>query len=594
MAASPEVNAQALLQVAVSSDGVPLPDTVQIISVTVHRAINKVPSLTLVLADGDMSSGTFPLSNSAVFVPGATVVVEAGYGSERKDIFKGIVVRHGLEILRAANAKLIVECRDAAVKMTVGRQSAVFEDKTDSAVMQGLIEDAGLAATVAATSFSHRGLVQHNCTDWDFLVTRAEANGHVVLVRDGSVTVGPPDVESVAALSIAYGSELQEFQADIDARHQFASVTSQAWDISTQALLASAAAAPAALNAQGNLDPARLAQALGARPIVLQAGAPWSRDELDGWSKAQQLKSGLSRLRGRMKFQGSALATVGGQIELKGVSERFNGTVYVTGLTHEIRQGDWSTEAEFGAPAQWFAERTDIQAPPASGLVPGIAGLHAGVVLSLDADPQGLHRVQVAVPSAGIERVWARLLQFQASASFGAFFVPEVGDEVVLGWFDNAPDFPVILGSLYSGKNPPPFPLETGNRTKAIVTRSRARLEFDDEDQTITLTTPGGNQVVFSDKDKSVVIDDQNGNRIELNPDGITLDSPKDIRIKAQGAITLEAVNAVTVKSQADVSTEGLNVNCTAQVGFVARGAASAELSASGQTTVKGAVVLIN
>lgn len=99
---------------------------------------------------------------------------------------------------------------------------------------------------------------------------------------------------------------------------------------------------------------------------------------------------------------------------------------------------------------------------------------------------------------------------------------------------------------------------------------------------------------MFSDKDKSIVIEDQNGNKVELNSNGITLDSPKDIRITAQGAITLEAMNAVTLKSQGDVSAEGLNVSCTAQLAFVAKGSATAELSASGQTTVTGAIVMIN
>ena len=42
------------------------------------------------------------------------------------------------------------------------------------------------------------------------------------------------------------------------------------------------------------------------------------------------------------------------------------------------------------------------------------------------------------------------------------------------------------------------------------------------------------------------------------------------------------------------MKTAGLNVNCEAQVGFVAKGTATAEVSAAGQTTVKGAMVMIN
>ncbi len=217
-----------------------------------------------------------------------------------------------------------------------------------------------------------------------------------------------------------------------------------------------------------------------------------------------------------------------------------------------------------------------------------------GVVLKLDADPGGEHRVQVKVPSAGVDGVWARLLQFSASEGFGAVFAPEIGDEVLLGWFDKDPACPVVLGSLYSRRRPPPTPLSAGNEIKALVTRSKARLEFNDEDRVITLRTPGNNKLVFSDKDKSIVITDQNGNKVELGTGGIQLDSSTDIKISAKGRISIDAIGALNLSSAADVHVNGLNVCCTAQVGMVARGAASAELSAAGQTTVKGAIVMIN
>jgi uncharacterized protein (DUF2345 family) len=99
---------------------------------------------------------------------------------------------------------------------------------------------------------------------------------------------------------------------------------------------------------------------------------------------------------------------------------------------------------------------------------------------------------------------------------------------------------------------------------------------------------------VFSDTDKSILIQDQNSNKIELGTGGITLDSPKDIKITAKGGITIDAVGAVSISSKADVKAAGLNINCEAQVGFVGKGTANAELSAAGQTVVKGAMVMIN
>jgi Rhs element Vgr protein len=595
MADSPLLNSEGPVSVTVTSEGAAIADSVQLISVTVRRALNKVPTATLVISDGDMPEQTFPVSDSATFKPGAAIVISAGYNGNVAVIFSGIVVRHSLSIAGANDARLTVECRDKAVKMTVGRKSKLFTDQTDSAALQALIGGHdGLTAEVQSTSISHTGLVQHYSSDWDFLLSRAEACGSVVVVDDGKVTVKPPDVSAAAALSVAYGDSLMDFHADLDARHQYASVKAQAWDPATQALLQAEAAQPAALNAQGDIDSATLAQVLGIASVDLQTAALWTKETLDGWVKAQQLKSGLARLRGHMRFQGSALAKVGGLIELAGVGTRFNGTVYVSGLTHQIEDGTWTTEADFGTPVEWFSERTDIQAPPASGLLPGIDGLYVGVVKKLDADPGSENRIQVSVPSANLDGVWARLLQPYASDGFGFFWLPEVGDEVLLGWFNNDPDFPVVLGSLYSSKRKPPYALAADNDTKAFVTRSKCKLEINDKDKIITLTTPGNNKVVLDDKDKSILLSDQNGNTVKLSDAGIALDSPKDIKLTAKGGITLDAVNAIEITSKADVKVAGLNINCEAQVGIVAKGSASAELSAAGQTTVKGAMVMIN
>ena len=220
--------------------------------------------------------------------------------------------------------------------------------------------------------------------------------------------------------------------------------------------------------------------------------------------------------------------------------------------------------------------------------MPVVQGLQIGVVKKLHEDPENNYRVQVSVPllQAETEGVWARLAKFYASDGIGAFFIPEIGDEVVLGYLNSDPAHPVILGSLYSGKRKPPYQPEEQNNTKAILTRSKLRVEFDEEKKVITIITPAQNRVVLNDDEKSILVQDQNDNKVELKPAGILLSSPKDIEIKADGNISLTAVG--------DVSVEGMNVSSKANVAFSAEGSASAELSSSGQTTVKGSMVLIN
>lgn len=593
---SPLQDSTGVITLSVDVNGQRLPASEALRSATVQRAVNKVPSARLVFTDGDMPSGSFPLSDAADFKPGARLTIKAGYGQAEDTIFDGIVVRHGLRVSGDNDARLVVDCRDTAVKMTVGRRNANHIDRTDGDIIRTMVEAHGLVAHIETTTVTHRELVQHFCSDWDFMLARAEALGLLVIVADGSVVVKAPSADGDPALTVTYGVDLISFDGDVDARDQYASATAASWDPSTQSALQGSAAGPAALAAQGDLDSATLAEVIGLASLRLQSGAPQSEAMLCQWAKAQQTKSGLARVRGKLRFQGNARARVGGLIELKGVGSRFSGNAFITGLRHHIEDGNWTTEADFGLDPDWFCSRPDVQAPAAGALLPPVAGLQIGVVMKLDGDPAGEHRVQVKLPvlQAQTEGVWARLMQGHASSGFGSFFLPEVGDEVVLGYFAADPSHPVVLGSLYSSGRPPPYDLAAPNDTKALVTRCKHRLEFNEKDQAITLTTPGGNRVVLSDKDKSILLEDQNGNTVKLSPCGIALDSPKDISLSAKGGITLDAVNSISLTAKTDVMASGLNVRCEAQVGFTGKGNATAELSAAGQTVVKGAMVMIN
>ncbi len=595
-APSPLQDSDGTVHVTLTSDGTELASSVDLLSIEIHRGINTVPWARILVMDGNMFDKDFAVSDADLFKPGALLQVDAGYGLERATLFKGVVVRHGLQVSGDNEARLAIECRDLAVRMTVGRRNANHLALSDSDIIERLVAGAGLKADVEATTLKHTELAQHYCSDWDFMLARAEANGLLVIVEDGAVAVKAPQTDAVAVLSITYGEDLIDFSADIDARTQYASAQAVSWDPKTQAAALGSAAAPASLNAQGDLDSATLAQVIGLESMRLQAGAPLAKEALTQWAKALQLKAGLARVRGRMRFQGSALARVGKLVQLVGMGARFSGSVYLSGVHHEIVDGNWITEAEFGLSPAWFVERPDVRAPAAAGLLPGVEGLQVGVVLKLDGDPDGEHRIQVSVPVLQAERagVWARLVQFHGSDGIGTFFVPEIGDEVVLGYFGNDPSHPVVLGSLYSSKRVPPYALEAANNTKAFVTRCKSKIEFDEKNKVITITTPGANQIVISDLNKSISLKDQNGNEVKLAPAGITLDSPKDIQLTAKGRIVLDAVGQVSISSKADVTANGLNVECQAQVGFAAKGGASAELSAAGQTVVKGALVMIN
>ena len=212
-----------------------------------------------------------------------------------------------------------------------------------------------------------------------------------------------------------------------------------------------------------------------------------------------------------------------------------------------------------------------------------------------DPDKLGRIRVKFFWQEDNMMSPWLRHVNVYSGPERGFYFTPEVGDEVLIGFEGGNAEKPFVMGSMYHGKNKPKdtWP-EKDNSFKGIITKSNLKIEFDDKKKITTIETPAGNRAVLSDDGKSIILQDQNQNKVEMSKDGITLDSPKDIKIQAKGGIILDAIKEVKVSSRADVKVNGINVNLEAQAAMSAKGMATAELSASGQTTIKGAMVMIN
>jgi uncharacterized protein involved in type VI secretion and phage assembly len=207
--------------------------------------------------------------------------------------------------------------------------------------------------------------------------------------------------------------------------------------------------------------------------------------------------------------------------------------------------------------------------------------LHIGIVTKLEGDPDNEFRVQVRLPlvSDAGEGTWARVACLDAGKERGTFFRPERGDEVVLGFLDDDPRQAIILGMLHSSKNPAPFPHSDNNPKKAIVTRSKIKIVFDDDKKILSFETPAGHKMKLDDDDGSIQIEDKNGNKITLNKEGIQFKSAKDIQFKAAANIKVEASSNLEMKASTQVKIKGN---------------AGAEMSSTGTTIIKGTMVQIN
>jgi uncharacterized protein involved in type VI secretion and phage assembly len=203
-----------------------------------------------------------------------------------------------------------------------------------------------------------------------------------------------------------------------------------------------------------------------------------------------------------------------------------------------------------------------------------------GVVVSNE-DPDGEHRVRVRMPlvSADADGAWARVASPDAGAERGFFFRPEVGDEVMLGFVNDDPRQPVILGMLHSSAKAPPYEASDDNHEKGYQSRAKMKLYLNDEKKVIKLETPAGNTITLSEDEKAVTIADQNGNSIAMTTDGITIESAKALTLKAGTEVKLESGTAFSAKGGTELKLEGTS---------------GAELSSTAVTKVKGSLLQLN
>lgn len=242
---------------------------------------------------------------------------------------------------------------------------------------------------------------------------------------------------------------------------------------------------------------------------------------------------------------------------------------------------------QLGLNPELFSEIVNLRPMPAAGLLPAVTGLQTGIVTVLGNDPDGEFRIKVRLPliSTSDEGTWARISTLDAGINRGTYFRPEIGDEVVVGFINDDPRHPVVLGMCHSSANPAPEPATDDNNLKGYVSREKMKFTFDDDKKVITLETPGGNKIVLSEDDKGIKMEDQNGNKITMDDNGITIESAKDLVLKASGDIKASGTN-VKIKASAALNAEGTS--------SVEISGASTTLKGSASTTIKGGVVQIN
>ena len=199
----------------------------------------------------------------------------------------------------------------------------------------------------------------------------------------------------------------------------------------------------------------------------------------------------------------------------------------------------------------------------------GFYGVVVGVVTN-NKDPDDMHRVKVKFPWLDLdhESHWARVVAAMAGNGRGAYFLPEVDDEVLVAFEHGSVEHPYVLGSLWNGKDKAHESNSEGkNDNRSIKSRSGHVVRLCDTD--------GGERIDIIDKTGSNKI------VITSSDNKITIEAQGDIEITSKtGKVTISGQTGVQIMSTA------ANVSVQAQTSIAA--------TAVGQVAISGALVEIN
>ena len=158
-----------------------------------------------------------------------------------------------------------------------------------------------------------------------------------------------------------------------------------------------------------------------------------------------------------------------------------------------------------------------------------IEGVHRAVVTDVR-DTEGLGRVEVKAPAVAAEPMWAPLATLMAGDQHGTWFVPDVGDEVLVAFEAGDARRPVVIGSLWSAKARPPQSMDSAaaNPVRLIRTPSGLEIRLDDAAGRVTVSTPDGASITLEHGNVTI----QASSTVEIDASRIKL-SAGEVEVEA-------------------------------------------------------------
>ncbi len=198
-----------------------------------------------------------------------------------------------------------------------------------------------------------------------------------------------------------------------------------------------------------------------------------------------------------------------------------------------------------------------------------LSGVAVAEVLS-NIDPTNQGRVKLRLPwMPGVEP-WGRVAGGSGGPGRGMYFIPQVGDEVLVAFHHGDVREVYVVGSLWSTQHAPPAtsPLDPVNKRM--------------------IRTPAGHEILLDDLDKSVTVKSATGHTVRLEP--------SKVEVATQGGsakVVLEASGAVSLTASVSIELKAPKVTLDAAT-LELKGSGVAKLTAGGVCEIKGGMVKIN
>ncbi|MEV8361817.1 VgrG-related protein [Streptomyces niveus] len=552
----------------------------------------------------------------------ARLLARAGGDSTPKPLLDGVVTALEVE-LDETGTFTVVRGLDESHRLFRGRRVASYQNMTLADICGQVAQRAGLkpgTVDIAGPVIEH--IAQPNVTDWEFVRGLAEEAGAQAYVREGQLHITRPAEASSAPdgsaradrnpLVLELGGNLIRCRAGVSAAEQVSEVEVRGWDVQAKEPLVGKAPAGTSSTLELGVSAAEVSAPFGEARFVVTDAAYGTQAQVDQAAKALAERIAGSFAELEAVIRGNPAVRAGSAVALNAVGAPFEGRYTVTSSRHvfdAVRGYETWITVSGQQERSLFGLTGGAPGTGGSGAGGRCAGLVSGTVTDTQ-DPEGSGRVKVRFPWLSDEYAsdWARTAQSGGTGG-GEAFIPEVGDEVLVGFEHGHLDRPFVLAGLYNGKDRPGGgggadaggggsdgaggggsggdlvdPTSGAVNRRAFASKSGNQLELLEAangPQGVRLRTGDGKLTIALDRTETAIV---------VNSDGsVTIEAKERVAIKAAGGVALDAGrgaleltgDSVTLTSRSGVAVDGGN-------GKVALSSGGSVEVRGGQVTVEG------